>query len=78
MQDEPSGSRHVRRIPHPAGRGMSSARARRSQMQFSSTGGLSALSPSNRDSMDPIAGKDMSFRMLQQGILGLKRVEGQD
>ncbi|KAL1424098.1 hypothetical protein MTO96_003597 [Rhipicephalus appendiculatus] len=53
--DEPSGSRHVRRIPHPAGRGMSSARARRSQMQFSSTGGLSALSPSNRDSMDPIA-----------------------
>ncbi|XP_064466105.1 E3 ubiquitin-protein ligase KCMF1-like [Ornithodoros turicata] len=53
--DEPSGSRHVRRIPHPAGRGMSSARARRSQMQFSSTGGLSALSPSNRESMDPIA-----------------------
>lgn len=53
--DEPSGSRHVRRIPHPAGRGMSSARPRRSQMQFSSTAGLSALSPSNRESMDPIA-----------------------
>lgn len=65
--DEPSGSRHVRRIPHPAGRGMSSARARRSQMQFSSTGGLSALSPSNRDSMDPIA------ELLSQLSSGVRR-----
>lgn len=52
--EEPSGSRHVRRIPHP-GRGMSSARARRSQMQLSASTGLSSLSPSSRDSMDPIA-----------------------
>lgn len=51
--DEPSGSRHVRRIPH-AGRGMSSNRARRSQMQFTSAG-LASLSPNSRDSMDPIA-----------------------
>lgn len=65
--DEPSGSRHVRRIPHPAGRGMSSARARRSQMQFSSTGGLSALSPNNRDSMDPIA------ELLSQLSSGVRR-----
>ncbi|XP_054714532.1 E3 ubiquitin-protein ligase KCMF1-like [Uloborus diversus] len=52
--DEPSSSRHIRRIPH-AGRGMSSSRARRSQMQFTSAGGLSSLSPNSRDSMDPIA-----------------------
>ena len=53
--DEPSGSRHIRRIPH-AGRGMTNNRARRSQMQFASTGGLASLSPNSRDSMDPIAG----------------------
>lgn len=52
--DEPSSSRHIRRIPH-AGRGMNSARGRRSHMQFSSTGGLATLSPNSRDSMDPIA-----------------------
>ncbi|XP_035221875.1 E3 ubiquitin-protein ligase KCMF1-like [Stegodyphus dumicola] len=52
--DEPASSRHVRRIPH-AGRGMSSNRARRSQMQFTSAGGLASLSPNSRDSMDPIA-----------------------
>ncbi|XP_015910896.1 E3 ubiquitin-protein ligase KCMF1 isoform X1 [Parasteatoda tepidariorum] len=54
IQDETISSRHVRRIPH-AGRGMSSNRARRSQMQFTSAGGLASLSPNNRDSMDPIA-----------------------
>uniref|UniRef100_A0A646QCW7 E3 ubiquitin-protein ligase KCMF1 n=1 Tax=Hemiscolopendra marginata TaxID=943146 RepID=A0A646QCW7_9MYRI len=52
--DEPSGSRHVRRIPHP-GRGVGGTRARRTNMHFSSSGGLSSLSPSNRESMDPIA-----------------------
>ncbi|XP_023225590.1 E3 ubiquitin-protein ligase KCMF1-like [Centruroides sculpturatus] len=51
--DDSSSSRQVRRIPHP-GRGMSSARPRRSQMQFTSSG-LSSLSPSSRESMDPIA-----------------------
>ncbi|KAG8179493.1 hypothetical protein JTE90_027205 [Oedothorax gibbosus] len=54
IQDEPSSSRHTRRIPH-AGRGTSSNRARRSQMQFTSAGGLASLSPNSRDSMDPIA-----------------------
>ncbi|GIZ01490.1 e3 ubiquitin-protein ligase KCMF1 [Caerostris extrusa] len=54
IQDEPTSSRHTRRIPH-AGRGMSSNRARRSQMQFTSAGGLASLSPNSRDSMDPIA-----------------------
>jgi len=52
--DEPSGSRHVRRIPHP-GRGVSGTRARRANMHFSTSGGLASLSPSSRDSMDPIA-----------------------
>lgn len=52
--DEPSGSRHVRRIPHP-GRGVGGTRARRANMHFSSSGGLASLSPSNRESMDPIA-----------------------
>lgn len=53
--DEPSGSRHgVRRIPH-ASRGVGGPRARRSNMHFSSSGGLSSLSPSSRDSVDPIA-----------------------
>lgn len=51
--DDSSSSRHVRRIPHP-GRGMNSSRPRRSQMQFTSSG-LSSLSPSSRESMDPIA-----------------------
>lgn len=53
--DEPAGSRHgVRRIPHPS-RGVGGPRARRSNMHFSSSGGLSSLSPSSRDSVDPIA-----------------------
>ncbi|KAJ9592826.1 hypothetical protein L9F63_015517, partial [Diploptera punctata] len=50
-----SASRHgVRRIPH-ASRGVGGPRARRSNMHFSSSGGLSSLSPSSRDSVDPIA-----------------------
>lgn len=53
--DEPAGSRHgVRRIPH-ASRGVGGPRARRSNMHFSSSGGLSSLSPSSRESVDPIA-----------------------
>ncbi|KAK7873322.1 hypothetical protein R5R35_011376 [Gryllus longicercus] len=54
--DEPAGSRHggVRRIPHPS-RGVGGTRARRSNMHFSSSGGLSSLSPSSRESVDPIA-----------------------
>lgn len=53
--DEPSAIRHggVRRIT--SGRGLSGPRsARRSHMNFSS-GGISALSPSGRESVDPIA-----------------------
>ena len=55
--DEPTGIRHVRRIPH-AGRGVSGARTRRAtNMHFSSGGGssLTGLSPNGRESMDPIA-----------------------
>ncbi|XP_059480801.1 E3 ubiquitin-protein ligase KCMF1-like isoform X2 [Neocloeon triangulifer] len=54
--DEPSVSRHggVRRIPHSSRGGSGVPRARRSNMHFSSSGGLSALSPSSRD-VDPIA-----------------------
>ncbi|KAJ8285444.1 hypothetical protein GJAV_G00026850 [Gymnothorax javanicus] len=55
------GVRHVRRMFHP-GRGLGGPRARRSNMHFtsSSTGGLStsqssSYSPSNRETMDPIA-----------------------
>ena len=50
---------------HP-GRGLGGPRARRSNMHFtsSSTGGLSSsqssYSPSNREAMDPIAGKLVS------------------
>jgi hypothetical protein len=63
--DESSGVRHVRRMFHP-GRGLGGPRARRSNMHFtsSSTGGLSSsqssYSPSNREAMDPIAGKLVS------------------
>ncbi|OWR50735.1 hypothetical protein KGM_204980 [Danaus plexippus plexippus] len=49
------GIRHggVRRMP-PSGRGVS--RARRTNMQFSTSGGISSLSPSSRDAVvDPIA-----------------------
>ncbi|KNC23737.1 hypothetical protein FF38_01200 [Lucilia cuprina] len=42
----------VRRIP---GRTLGGPRARRSNMHFSSSSGLSALSPSGRESVDPIA-----------------------
>lgn len=53
--DEPSAIRHgggVRRIPS---RTLGGPRPRRSNMHFSSSSGLSALSPSGRDSVDPIA-----------------------
>ncbi|XP_052902557.1 E3 ubiquitin-protein ligase KCMF1 [Anopheles moucheti] len=55
--DEPSAIRHggVRRIPH-SGRALGGPRSRRSNMHFSSSGGgLSTLSPSGRESVDPIA-----------------------
>jgi len=57
FHDEPTGIRHVRRIPHP-GRGVGGARTRRAtNMHFSGTGGasLTGLSPSGREAMDPIA-----------------------
>ncbi|XP_016981874.1 E3 ubiquitin-protein ligase Kcmf1 [Drosophila rhopaloa] len=53
--DEPSAIRHgggVRRIP---GRTLGGPRTRRSNMHFSSSSGLSSLSPSGRESVDPIA-----------------------
>ncbi|XP_055851620.1 E3 ubiquitin-protein ligase Kcmf1 isoform X2 [Episyrphus balteatus] len=53
--DEPSAIRHgggVRRIP---GRTLGGPRSRRSNMLVNSSSGLSALSPSGRDSVDPIA-----------------------
>ncbi|XP_055692025.1 E3 ubiquitin-protein ligase Kcmf1-like isoform X1 [Lutzomyia longipalpis] len=54
--DEPSAIRHggVRRIPH-SGRALNGPRPRRSNMHFNSSGGLSAMSPSGRDNVDPIA-----------------------
>lgn len=55
--DEPSSIRHggVRRMPH-SGRALGGPRSRRSNMHFSSSGGgLSTLSPSGRESVDPIA-----------------------
>ncbi|KAH8312386.1 hypothetical protein KR044_010483, partial [Drosophila immigrans] len=55
MQFSPSAIRHgggVRRIP---GRTLGGPRTRRSNMHFSSSSGLSALSPSGRESVDPIA-----------------------
>ncbi|XP_021939140.1 E3 ubiquitin-protein ligase KCMF1 isoform X2 [Zootermopsis nevadensis] len=67
--DEPAGSRHgVRRIPH-ASRGVGGSRARRSNMHFSSSGGLSSLSPSSRESVDPIA------ELLSQ-LSGVRRSAG--
>ncbi|KAJ8923837.1 hypothetical protein NQ315_010419 [Exocentrus adspersus] len=63
--DEPVNARqNVRRIPHHSshatthmGRGAAALRPRRSNMHFSvfSSGGLSSLSPSSRESVDPIA-----------------------
>uniref|UniRef100_A0A182VZX8 ZZ-type domain-containing protein n=1 Tax=Anopheles minimus TaxID=112268 RepID=A0A182VZX8_9DIPT len=57
VHDEPSAIRHggVRRMPH-SGRALGGPRSRRSNMHFSSSGGgLSTLSPSGRESVDPIA-----------------------
>lgn len=55
VHEEPQTAIRGRRAPHPT-RSMNTQRARRSQMQYnSSSSGLSALSPSSRDSMDPIA-----------------------
>uniref|UniRef100_A0A182NR88 RING-type E3 ubiquitin transferase n=1 Tax=Anopheles dirus TaxID=7168 RepID=A0A182NR88_9DIPT len=57
LHDEPSAIRHggVRRMPH-SGRALGGPRSRRSNMHFSSSGGgLSTLSPSGRESVDPIA-----------------------
>ncbi|KAG8233391.1 hypothetical protein J437_LFUL013171 [Ladona fulva] len=55
VHDEPVASRHgVRRIPHPS-RGVGGPRTRRANMHFSSSGGLSSLSPSSRENVDPIA-----------------------
>ncbi|KAM3961123.1 LOW QUALITY PROTEIN: potassium channel modulatory factor 1 [Aphomia sociella] len=68
--DEPNGIRHggVRRMPH-SGRGVS--RARRTNMQFSTSGGISSLSPSSRDAVvDPIA------ELLSQ-LSGVRRGPGQ-
>ncbi|XP_053615715.1 E3 ubiquitin-protein ligase Kcmf1 isoform X2 [Plodia interpunctella] len=68
--DEPSGIRHggVRRMPH-SGRGVS--RPRRTNMQFSTSGGIASLSPSSRDAVvDPIA------ELLSQ-LSGVRRGPGQ-
>lgn len=64
--DEPSGIRHggVRRIPHSA-RALSGSRSRRSNMHFNNTT-LPTVSPSGRDSVDPIA------ELLQQ-LSGARR-----
>ncbi|XP_049886165.1 E3 ubiquitin-protein ligase Kcmf1 isoform X2 [Pectinophora gossypiella] len=70
FHDEPSGIRHggVRRIPH-TGRGL--GRGRRANMQFSTGGGISSLSPSSRDAVvDPIA------ELLSQ-LSGVRRGPGQ-
>ncbi|XP_059347639.1 E3 ubiquitin-protein ligase KCMF1-like isoform X2 [Ammospiza nelsoni] len=73
--DESSGVRHVRRMFHP-GRGLGGPRARRSNMHFtsSSSSGLSSsqssYSPSNRETMDPIA------ELLSQ-LSGVRRSAGQ-
>ncbi|XP_014675335.1 PREDICTED: E3 ubiquitin-protein ligase KCMF1-like [Priapulus caudatus] len=68
FQDEPASSRHVRRIPHP-GRGVTTTRARRSNMHFGNSSGISILSPGNRDAMDPIA------ELLSQ-LSGVRRSSG--
>ena len=74
VHDESSSVRHVRRMFHP-GRGLGGPRARRTNMHFTSgsTGGLSSSSsqsstytPSNREAMDPIAGKNQRYT----GVLG--------
>ena len=56
-EDPTGGLRQARRMQHPT-RGMGSNRARRSNMHFQPAGSsLSGLTNSNRDTMDPIAGK---------------------
>ncbi|XP_045482031.1 E3 ubiquitin-protein ligase KCMF1-like isoform X1 [Harmonia axyridis] len=77
--DEPVANRHnMRRIPHPShsgshiGRGSGTLRPRRSNMHFSvfnSSGGLPSLSPSSRESVDPIA------ELLSQ-LSGVRRSAG--
>lgn len=68
LYDEPAAIRHgsgVRRIP---GRTIGGGpRTRRSNIHFSSSSGLSALSPSGRESVDPIA------ELLSQ-LSGVRRV----
>ncbi|GAB6024947.1 hypothetical protein CHUAL_010048 [Chamberlinius hualienensis] len=71
--DEPSSSRQVRRIPHP-GRGVGATRTRRANMHFSSSGGLTSLSPGSRDSMDPIA--DFFISELLSQLSGVRRSGG--
>ncbi|XP_063987647.1 E3 ubiquitin-protein ligase KCMF1-like isoform X2 [Diachasmimorpha longicaudata] len=64
--DEPMASRHApRRMPHLS-RGVGAPRPRRSNMHFSSSGGLS---PSSRDGIDPIA------ELLSQ-LSGVRRIGG--
>ncbi|XP_044741393.1 E3 ubiquitin-protein ligase KCMF1-like isoform X2 [Chrysoperla carnea] len=62
-------ARHgMRRTTHGP-RGVAGARARRSNMHFNSSGGLSSLSPSARDTVDPIA------ELLSQ-LSGVRRSAG--
>ena len=64
--EDPMGLRHVRRMPHAA---RATGRSRRSNMAFHSPfsggnappSGLSAMPPTARDSMDPIAGTNLKF-----------------
>ncbi|XP_064549980.1 E3 ubiquitin-protein ligase Kcmf1 [Drosophila montana] len=66
--DEPSAIRHgggVRRIP---GRTLGGPRTRRSNMHFSSSSGLSALSPSGRESVDPIAELLSQLSGVRRGV----------
>lgn len=64
-----AGTRHgMRRTTHGP-RGVTGSRARRSNMHFNSAGGLSSLSPSARDTVDPIA------ELLSQ-LSGVRRSAG--
>lgn len=68
LYDEPSAIRHgggVRRIP---GRTLGGPRTRRSNMHFSSSSGLSALSPSGRESVDPIAELLSQLSGVRRGV----------
>lgn len=66
--DEPSSRHGVRRVPPPASRGIAT-RARRSNINFSSSGTLASISPSSRDNVDPIA------ELLSQ-LSGVRRNQG--